>query len=172
MLPPPEPTCGPHSLPIGLTIRSHGTHGIYGLRYVFCASVFCAYSVFSDKQNTLQFFEGANVLCIAYCVFSCNLYSHLKNGLCIWVQFRIPYSVFRIGSNVLGAVPYSVFRIPYSVFFVGGTTLGAVPYSVFRIPYSVLAASFWAQFRIPYSVFCSGVPTLGVVPYSVLRIPY
>ena len=105
------------------------------------------------------------VLCIAYS--AANPYSHLKSSLRIWVAFRIPYSVFRIGSTILGGVPYSVFRIPYWEHHFGW-------HSVFRIPYSVLGAPFWVAFRIPYSVFRIGSTTLGGnvafrIPYSVFR---
>ena len=119
------------------------THGTYGLRYVFCASVFCAYSVFSDKQNTVQSFEGASVLCIVYCVFSCQSV--------FTPEERLAY---------LGGVPYSVFRIPYWEHHFGWR-------SVFRIPYSVLGAPLWVAFRIPYSVF-----RIESTFWVAFRIPY
>ena len=63
---------GAFSRPCAEYFYVYVTHGTYGLRYVFCASVFCAYSVFSDKQNTVQSFEGASVLCNVYCAFRCQ----------------------------------------------------------------------------------------------------
>jgi hypothetical protein len=137
-----------HRLPV---IQQHALMGYTVYATYFVPPYFVHIPYFQTSKircNPLRVLAYC-VLCIAYS--AANPYSHLKSSLRIWVAFRIPYSVFRIGSTILGGM----FRIPYSVFRIGST--------------------FWVAFRIPYSVSVFRIgSTLGGIPYSVfrIRIPY